>query len=234
MVFIDKNKQIFTVNNNDVEEILFLLQEVYPQAKTALHYENTFELLLAVMLSAQTTDRQVNRITARLFPKIKAGPEAVLAMGEENLAKEIKGCGLYRQKSRQIIETCRILVEKYGGVVPGNFEALISLPGVGRKTANIILSTAFALPALAVDTHVMRVSRRLGLAQGKNAYAVEAELCRIVPPSCWADLHHRLIAHGRKYCRARRPFCHICPLAGKCRYYSEKNSRRLPGEEIPV
>lgn len=201
-----------------MEEILRLLEESYPQAKTALHYESTFELLLAVILSAQTTDRQVNEITARLFPQIKDGPGAVLDMGRDALEKAIQSCGLFRQKSRQIIETCRLLLEQHGGEIPCTRDELMQLPGVGRKTANIMLSTAFAEPALAVDTHVMRVSRRLGLASGKDARRVEDELCKIIPPTRWAETHHRLIAHGRKVCSARKPDCGACSLAQHCRH----------------
>ncbi len=203
----------------DVSEIMRLLAESYPQVQTALQYRTTFELLLAVILSAQTTDRQVNTITAGLFPMIKEGPPAVLAMGQENLEKAIKSCGLYRQKSRQIMETCRLLVEQYGKEVPSTREDLMLLPGVGRKTANIILSTAFGVPALGVDTHVMRVSRRLGLAVGKNARNIEDELCKIIPPFLWGETHHRLIAHGRAICRAPKPMCIKCPLAANCIFY---------------
>lgn len=203
-------------------QILRLLKANYPQAQTALQYNSIFELLLAVMLSAQTTDRQVNAITAVLFPLIRGGPQAVLAMGQEHLEKLIRGCGLYRQKSRQIIKTCGILVEKFGGEVPGNRKDLISLPGVGRKTANIILGTAFGIPAFAVDTHVMRVSRRLGLAVSDHVSGIEAELCALLPPACWMETHHRLIAHGRRICHARKPQCAGCFLAGFC-LASKKN-----------
>ncbi|MEW5921268.1 MAG: endonuclease III [Bacillota bacterium] len=223
MIFLEENSKT-TEAKPEMPELLRLLEESYPQARTALHYNNTFELLLAVMLSAQTTDRQVNIITSRLFPLIKDGPKAVLAMGQERLAKEIQSCGLYRQKSRQIMETCLLLVEKYGGEVPRSREALMSLPGVGRKTANIIMSTAFGIPALAVDTHVTRVSRRLGLAREKKALGVEEELCRLIPPSYWVEIHHRLIAHGRRICRARKPLCHACTLNSNCRYYNEKQA----------
>lgn len=192
--------------------------------QTALHYRNTFELLLAVILSAQTTDRQVNTITAALFPRISEGPRAVLEMGGEQLEKAIQSCGLYRQKSRQIMETCRLLLEQFGGDVPCSREELMLLPGVGRKTANILLSTAFNVPALAVDTHVMRVSRRLGLAVGKNARSIEDELCNIVPPSRWAETHHRLIAHGRNICHARKPLCSECFLAPCCFFYKDNHA----------
>lgn len=200
------------------QEILRLLAKAYPQVQTALQYDSTFELLLAVILSAQTTDRQVNKITAGLFPKIKEGPRAVVAMGREGLEAAIQSCGLYRQKSRQIMESCCLLLERFGGEVPCTREELMQLPGVGRKTANIILSTAFGVPALAVDTHVMRVSRRLGLATGKDARRVEDELCKIMPRRSWAETHHRLIAHGRQLCHARKPRCDACLLAPACAF----------------
>ncbi len=210
----------------DVPEIMRLLANSYPKVQTALNYRTTFELLLAVILSAQTTDRQVNTITAELFPLIKEGPRAVLALGGERLEKAIQSCGLYRQKSRQIMETCRLLVEQYEEEVPRTREELMLLPGVGRKTANIILSTAFGIPALGVDTHVMRVSRRLGLAVGKNPRSIEDELCKLILPSLWADTHHRLIAHGRTICRARNPICVDCHLADKCLSYMDNQGEK--------
>jgi len=198
-----------------------LMEANYPQAQTALQYNSIFELLLAVMLSAQTTDRQVNDTTAVLFPLVREGPQAVLAMGQEHLEKLIRSCGLYRQKSHQIFKTCGILIEKFGGEVPGNLKDLLSLVGVGRKTANIILGTAFGIPAFAVDTHVMRVSRRLGLAVSEKLSGIEAELCALLPPACWMETHHRLIAHGRRICRARHPKCAACFLEDFCRFYAE-------------
>ncbi len=210
----------------DVPEILRLLAESYPKVQTELHYHTTFELLLAVILSAQTTDRQVNTITAGLFPLIKEGPRAVLAMGQERLAEAIQSCGLYRQKSRQIIKTCRLLVEQYEEEVPRTREELMLLPGVGRKTANIILSTAFGIPAFGVDTHVMRVSRRLGLAVGKNPRSIEDELCKLISPSLWAETHHRFIAHGRTTCRAPKPKCINCPLAANCIFYLDNQREK--------
>jgi endonuclease-3 len=204
-----------------IEEILQVLEQEYPLATTALYYNTPFELLLAVILSAQTTDKQVNKITQKLFQKIK-GPHDILNMGISWLERAIKGCGLYRQKSRQIMETSRLLCEKYGGEVPRTREELMKLPGVGRKTANVVLSTAFGIPAFAVDTHVQRVSRRLGLSGGKNALAVEEEICRLVPRELWRETHHRLIAHGRRVCRARKPLCNACSLGPYCPLAAEK------------
>ncbi len=192
-----------------------LLAEEYPQAKTALQYTNPFQLLVAVILSAQTTDRQVNRVTEKLFSRVQ-GPADILELGLSALEEQIKSLGLFRQKSRQIMETSRILLEKYGGQVQGTREELESLPGVGRKSAGIILSTVFHVPALAVDTHVARVSRRLGLTEGNNPYVVEEDLCLLLPKDLWSLTHHRLIAHGRKVCRAQKPLCDNCVLSPHC------------------
>jgi endonuclease-3 len=200
---------------SNIKKILQILKQEYPLAASALHYSTPFELLLAVILSAQTTDKQVNTITKELFPKIK-GPCDILKMGVNSLEEYIKGCGLYRRKSQHIMEMSRLLCEKHGGKVPQTREGLMTLPGVGRKTANVVLSVAFDIPAFAVDTHVQRVSRRLGLSKGKNALAVEKDLCRLVPSALWKKTHWRLIAHGRRVCRARKPLCSSCPLSPYC------------------
>jgi endonuclease-3 len=180
-----------------------------------LHYTNPFQLLVAVILSAQTTDRQVNRVTEKLFVRVK-GPADILEMGPSWLEEQIKSLGLFRRKSRQIFETSLILVEKYDGNVPDTREELESLPGIGRKSAGVILSTVFDVPALAVDTHVTRVSRRMGLTDGSNPFIVEEDLCRLLPPDLWTLTHHRLIAHGRKICRAKKPLCDECVLSPHC------------------
>ncbi len=198
-------------------KILKTLEEEYPAASTALRFQSPFQLLVAVMLSAQTTDKQVNQITADLFRHIKK-PKDVLALKPAELEEMIKRCGLFRQKSRQLMETCRILVKTYHGQVPKTREELITLPGIGRKSANVIISTAFDTPAMAVDTHVMRVSRRLGLARGKTPLDVEEELCNLIPENLWTATHHRLISHGRAVCRARKPSCNTCSLASFCQY----------------
>ncbi len=202
-----------------IDDILQVLRSEYPRAGTALRFKSPFELLIAVILSAQTTDKQVNRITEKLFQKVK-GPADILSMGIHRLEEQLQGCGLYRQKSRQIIEACRLLCQKHGGEVPSTREALMELPGVGRKTANVVLNTVFGIPALAVDTHVMRVSRRLGLAKGKGPLEVEKELGLLLPPEAWGETHHRLIAHGRRFCRARKPLCERCPLSIHCSFVS--------------
>lgn len=203
-----------------VGEIIDILQRLYPGATTDLVFENPFQLLIAVMLSAQSTDKQVNRVTARLFARYPTAAELARLTPEE-LAPLIQGCGLYRNKSKHIIQTCRVLVEKHGGQVPASREELEKLPGVGRKTASVVLMAAFGRATLPVDTHVFRLARRLGLASGTTPRAVEEELLAVVPPGQRQFFHHALIKHGRAVCLARRPRCAACDLRGCCRYYRE-------------
>ncbi|MFZ5642132.1 MAG: endonuclease III [Bacillota bacterium] len=197
------------------KKILEKLSELYPDASTELEYSDNFELLIAVMLSAQCTDKQVNKITSGLFKKYKS-PEDIAKLSWEDLAEEIKGCGLYRNKSKNIVNTSRILVDKYNSVVPENREDLESLPGVGRKTANVVMSVAFGCPVMPVDTHVFRVSRRLGLSAGKNPVEVENDLQMSIPTELMGAMHHCLILHGRRLCRARNPHCGECGLSELC------------------
>lgn len=201
--------------NGRIREVLDRLAAMYPEAGTALKYGSTFQLLVAVMLSAQCTDRQVNKITAGLFKKYSR-PEDFAALEWDDLAREIKGCGLYRNKSRNIVGASRILVEKHGSRVPASREDLEALPGVGRKTANVVLNIAFNRPVMPVDTHVFRTSRRLGMSRGKTPAAVERDLMRVVPPERLGKVHHHLILLGRELCRARNPRCGECSLAGLC------------------
>ena len=208
-------------NKIDNKAILKKLSVHYPQAATSLNFDNPFQLLVATVLSAQTTDQQVNRITNELF-KIVSKPEDLAAMQSEELEPYLKSCGLYRHKSRYLIAASKMLLECYGGKVPESMEELIKLPGVGRKTANVILSSAFGIPALAVDTHVFRVSKRLGLAAGKNVERVEEELREIIPEEEWRVAHHWLIAHGRQVCHARNPRCSSCFLMELCLYAKER------------
>jgi len=196
-------------------EQLKILAEAYKDARPALKFDSVFELLIAVILSAQCTDARVNIVTERLFAKANT-PAAVLALGVERLAEEIRDCGLFRSKAKNIIAACAILLEKYGGEVPQDFAALQELPGVGRKTANVVMSVGFGVPAIAVDTHVFRVSNRLKLAVGDTPEAVEAGLKRAIPREDWSAAHHWLIWHGRKVCKARRPLCAACPLKHLC------------------
>ena len=196
-------------------EQLRILRTLYPNAKPALEFKTPFELLIAVILSAQCTDVRVNIVTSRLFPRANT-PEAIAALGQTELEKEIHDCGFFRMKAKHILETCDILLQEYGGEVPADFEALQRLPGVGRKTANVVMSVAFHAPAIAVDTHVFRVANRLRLAVGKTPLEVEKGLQKAIPRDDWSDAHHWLILHGRQLCKARKPLCADCPLSPVC------------------
>lgn len=196
-------------------EQLRRLKETYGGEKTALNYTNPFTFLVAVMLSAQCTDERVNLITARIFPRLDS-PDKMLALTLPELEEEIKDCGLYHAKARHLLATCRMLLENYGGEVPEDFGALTGLPGVGRKTANVVRSVLWNYPAIAVDTHVFRVSNRLGLAAGKTPLEVEEGLMKAIPKKDWSSAHHWLIWHGRRVCKARRPNCAGCVLNDVC------------------
>ncbi|MDI6871750.1 MAG: endonuclease III [Bacillota bacterium] len=198
-----------------LKRILARLEQAYPGARCALVHANPFQLLIATMLSAQCTDECVNRVSGPLFARYP-GPEDFLKLSEEELAGLIRECGLNRTKARHIHAVCRALVEEHGGQVPASVEALTALPGVGRKTAGVVLANAFAGPYLPVDTHVFRVAHRLGLASGKTPDQVSDELEALVPPDLRLRAHHQLIAHGRQVCTARRPRCAACPLAPDC------------------
>lgn len=198
-------------------KILETLARMYPDAHCELDFRNPFELLIATILSAQSTDKQVNKVTKPLFEKYPT-PEKMLTLSEEELAEYIRGLGLYRNKSKNIRMTCQILVDKYQGKVPNNRKQLEELPGVGRKTANVVLSNAFGIPALAVDTHVHRVANRLALADSNQPLETEKQLLRKIPRKKWSDTHHQLIWHGRRICSARRPKCEICDLYPYCWY----------------
>ena len=198
-----------------IEAFFATLKAANPEPQSELEYTSVFELLAAVLLSAQATDVSVNKATRRLFV-VANTPGKMLALGEQGLAEHIRTIGLYRSKARHLIETCRILVERHGGVVPRTREALEALPGVGRKTANVVLNVAFGEPTLAVDTHVFRVANRTGLAPGKDPLAVEQALLARVPAAYLADAHHWLILHGRYVCLARSPRCPQCRVATWC------------------
>jgi endonuclease-3 len=200
-----------------VDEILDTLQQLYPDAHCELNYRTPFELLIATILSAQCTDKRVNEITAPMFEHLNQ-PEHYLHLTQEEMEEHIKGLGLYKNKSKNILETCRILYEKYNGEVPQTHKELEALPGVGRKTANVVLSNAFGIPAIAVDTHVFRVANRLGLAKSDNVDEVERQLMKRIPKEKWSDAHHWLIWHGRRVCSARNPQCGSCPLQTMCRH----------------
>lgn len=206
-----------TLSKAEVQELFSRLRELNPKPTTELEYKTPFELLVAVTLSAQATDVGVNKATRRLFPVANTA-EKILALGEEGLKKYISTIGLYNAKAKNVIATCRILVEQYGGEVPRSREALEALPGVGRKTANVVLNTGFGEPTMAVDTHIFRVANRTGLAPGKNVREVEDGLLKTVPAEFLHDAHHWLILHGRYVCKARKPDCPQCVIRDICRY----------------
>jgi endonuclease-3 len=205
------------VNPRRVRAIFERLRADNPHPKTELEYSTPFELLVAVILSAQATDRSVNLATRRLFAVART-PQAILDLGPEGLAEYVKSIGLYQGKARNIIATCRKLIEEHGARVPADRAALEALPGVGRKTANVILNTAFGQPTLAVDTHVFRVANRTGLARAKDVRGVEDALVKRIPTEFMQDAHHWLILHGRYVCKAAKPDCTHCPIADLCEY----------------
>ena len=205
------------MNANKRTEIFKRLRAANPAPTTELEYTSTFQLLIAVILSAQATDKSVNLATRKLFAEAPT-PQAILALGEAGLSDYINRIGLYNAKSKNVIATCRQLIERHGSEVPHDREALEALPGVGRKTANVVLNTAFGEPTIAVDTHIFRVANRIGLAKGKTPLAVELKLLKSVPNEFRHDAHHWLILHGRYVCKARKPECWRCDIADLCEY----------------
>lgn len=212
------------MNNAKRRQLYERLRAANPAPTTELEFDTPFELLVAVVLSAQATDKSVNRATARLFPRART-PAAILALGEDGLKDYISSIGLYNAKAKNIIALCRILLESHGGEVPRDRAALEALPGVGRKTANVVLNTAFGEPLIAVDTHIFRVANRTGLAPGKTVRAVEDRLARVTPAEFMQDAHHWLILHGRYVCKARKPDCPTCIIADLCDFRA-----KTPGE----
>ncbi|WP_426417319.1 endonuclease III [Aestuariirhabdus sp. LZHN29] len=211
------------MNRAKREQIFRRWRDLNPAPKTELNYSSSFELLVAVLLSAQATDVGVNKATARLFP-VANTPQAILALGVEGLKEYIKTIGLFNSKAENLIKTCRILLEQHNSEVPDSREALEALPGVGRKTANVVLNTAFRQLAMAVDTHIFRVSNRTGIAPGKNVLEVEKRLLRLVPEEFLLDAHHWLILHGRYVCKARTPQCTACPIEDLCEYRNKRSN----------
>ncbi|WP_010273724.1 endonuclease III [Paenibacillus senegalensis] len=205
------------MNKQQVRHILDTIAEMFPDAHCELNHSNPFELTIAVLLSAQCTDETVNKVTADLFQKYRK-PEDYLAVPLSELEQDIRRIGLYRNKAKNIQSLCAMILDKYGGEIPREHEQLVELPGVGRKTANVVVSNAFDVPAIAVDTHVERVSKRLGLAKLKDSVLeVEKSLMKKVPREEWTQTHHRLIFFGRYHCKAQNPRCEICPLLDICR-----------------
>ena len=198
-----------------IEPFFATLKAANPQPETELEYTNVFELLAAVLLSAQATDVGVNKATRRLFA-VANSPASVLALGLPAVTEHIRSIGLYRNKAKNLVETCRLLIERHAGQVPRNRAALEALPGVGRKTANVVLNVAFGEPTMAVDTHIFRIGNRTGLAPGKTPLEVESKLLERVPAAYLVDAHHWLILHGRYVCQARRPLCEQCAVARWC------------------
>ena len=204
--------------NRDKRRAIFeRLRAANPHPTTELRYNSPFELLIAVILSAQATDRSVNKATEKLFA-VANTPQAILELGEDGLKDYIKTIGLFNTKAKNIIRTCRMLIEHHGGEVPRDRKALEALPGVGRKTANVVLNTAFGEPTMAVDTHIFRVANRTGIATGKTPLAVEKKLLRVIPKEFLKDAHHWLILHGRYVCTARKPRCGACLIEDLCEY----------------
>jgi endonuclease III len=203
------------MNRSDIETFFATLRSANPQPQTELEYTSVFELLAAVLLSAQATDIGVNRATRRLFA-LASTPQSMLALGLERVTELIRTIGLFRTKARHLLSTCQILVEEHGGAVPRSRDALEALPGVGRKTANVVLNVAYGEPTMAVDTHIFRVANRTGLAPGRTPLAVEQGLLARVPAAYRVDAHHWLILHGRYVCQARRPLCELCAVRACC------------------
>ncbi|MDO6850095.1 endonuclease III [Priestia megaterium] len=210
-----------------IRQCLDDMAEMFPDAHCELNHRNPFDLVIAVALSAQCTDALVNRVTADLFKKYQT-PEDYLAVSLEELQQDIRSIGLYRNKAKNIQKLCRMLIDEYGGEVPTDRDELTNLPGVGRKTANVVVSVAFGVPSIAVDTHVERVSKRLGICRWKDSVLeVEKTLMRKVPKDEWSVTHHRLIFFGRYHCKAQSPQCHVCPLLDLCR----EGKKRMKGKE---
>ncbi len=203
------------LKKDEITEALAILAELYPDARAELNYTTELDLLVATILSAQCTDVRVNIVTEELF-KLCKKPEDYIALGEEKLGEMIKTCGFFNTKSKNIIGACIKILNDYNGEVPNTIEELMTLPGVGRKTANVVASNVFGIQAIAVDTHVFRVSNRIGLVNAKNVEKTEEQLMKVVPKEEWTNTHHRIIFHGRRVCRARNPLCNECRLNELC------------------
>lgn len=217
--------------NSHSSKILNILEKTYEGRTTALMFNNPFQLLVATILSAQSTDKQVNKLTDKLFEEYPT-PGEMAKLTEDELAIKIKGCGLYKNKAKNIKKTINILLDTYNGNVPKEREDLMKLPGVGRKTANVVLANAFNIPALAVDTHVFRVANRLGLAKGKTPDEIEKQLTALIPQQKWAEAHHWLIWHGREICKAKNPLCKSCLLLKYCSFHDKTvNDERIKEDE---
>jgi len=212
------------LTKKQVKEVVEILLRLYPDAQPELDFRSAYELLIAVILSAQCTDVRVNQVTEVLFEKADTA-EKMTQLPLDEIETIIKPCGLYKNKAKNILLTSQMLVGKYGGDVPRTIEELMELPGVGKKTANVVVSNAFGVPAIAVDTHVFRVSNRIGLAEAKNVEQTEEQLMKRIDREIWTKAHHLLIFHGRRICKARTPLCDQCPLTEYCIYYRRSDRK---------
>lgn len=206
------------MKKKDIDIVLEKLKNTYPEAKAELNFTSAYELLIAVMLSAQCTDKRVNKVTEKLFAEYNT-PEKMITLSQEELEKKIFSCGFYHNKAKNILASTKEIIEKYSGNVPNSLENLRQLPGVGRKTANVVASVGFGIPAIAVDTHVFRVSNRIGIVKGKNELETELQLQKIIPESEWLKMHHVLIFHGRYCCHSQKPECEKCPITDICQNF---------------
>jgi len=204
--------------------ILSKLLEMYPDADTELDFKSNYQLLVAVILSAQCTDKRVNVVTRELFKEYGTA-EKMITLSQEELEKKIFSCGFYKNKAKNILSASKMIIEKFGGEVPQNFDDLQSLPGVGRKTANVVASVAFNIPAIAVDTHVFRVANRIGLSDAKDELHTELQLQKVIPQEMWLKAHHLIIWHGRRCCESRKPKCEKCLLVDECKYFNDLSKK---------
>lgn len=212
------------MNKKTIKKVVEILGKTYPEAKCELDFRSPYELLVSTILSAQCTDKRVNKVTEELFKEYNT-PLKMIELSQNELGEKIKSCGFFNNKSKNILGATEKIIDEFKGQVPKTMEQLMFLPGVGRKTANVVLSNAFGIPAIAVDTHVFRVSNRIGIAKGKNPNKVEMELMKNIDKEMWSITHHYLIWHGRYTCKSRKPKCEECPIAPYCEYFSgaEKN-----------
>jgi len=206
-----------------IEKVLEILEETYKDTTTALNYQTPFQLLVSTMLAAQSTDVRVNIVTKDFFAKYPDA-KSMSQLNVDEIIEWIKTVGLYKTKAKNLAATCKILSEKYKDDIPGTREELVKLPGVGRKTANVVLSVAKGIPAIAVDTHVFRLSNRIGLARAKDVLSTEKQLMKNIPKEKWSEAHHWLIWHGRKICKARKPLCDVCPIIQYCSYFKQNSN----------
>ncbi len=208
----------------DKLKVIEILENMYPDADTELVFNSTYELLVAVMLSAQCTDKRVNSVTAELFKKYNT-PQKMLTLTQKELEEKIFSCGFYKNKAKNILATSKALVENFNGEIPSDINVLQTLPGVGRKTANVVASVGFGIPAIAVDTHVFRVSNRIGLTRAKDELNTELQLQKFIPKEKWLKVHHLIIWHGRRCCDSRKPKCNECLIMDYCKYYQRLSKK---------